>query len=199
MSTRGTYQFRIGRYGQATVYIHHDNYPAYAWIYFYRAHMLDGRGGLPSDFLRANDGAEITESHEAHGDTEYRYDLDGHTLTVHERVNYSEEWRVMFRGHYCEFINAQAASDEGKGFIAEYCPDFTPLYAVPLYAHGAAIYQSRLQLVALVNVRQIKLDEYRAKFPQYVGNIDSMAGDLERARDALAVYDQQAIEAKEAA
>lgn len=87
MSTRATYRFRTAgraeynRHGPITFYIHHDGYEDGAAVYFWR--MLVGdqsrgvRGGLPERFLRANTGAEFTSSHEAHGDTEYRYDVEG--------------------------------------------------------------------------------------------------------------------------
>src|SRR5436190_1789834 len=80
MSTRATYQFTGARsrglnhsFPTITVYIHHDGYPEGAAHYFWNAHHGE-RGSLPVErFLFANDRAEITESHEAHGDTEFRY------------------------------------------------------------------------------------------------------------------------------
>jgi hypothetical protein len=74
MSTRATYQFNGGH----TVYIHHDGYPTGAAVYFYN--MLthpNERGGFATRFIRANDGAELTGSHDSHGDTDYRYTLYG--------------------------------------------------------------------------------------------------------------------------
>lgn len=91
MSTRATYHIKPAYQHDlaATFYIHHDGYPAGAAHYFAQMLNLDNeRGGWPCMFLRANDGAELTDSHKAHGDTEYRYDLDGKALTVtmYERV-----------------------------------------------------------------------------------------------------------------
>lgn len=196
MSTRGTYQFKLKHGPAVTFYIHSDNYPAFAWIYLFRMHMHDGRGGLPSDFIRANPESEITDSHEIHGDTEYRYTMDGATLTVHERVNYTEVWHVIFRGHYAEFINLQAATDEGKGFI-HYCPDFSPLREVPLgYGEtGSRTWQSRGQLLELVEYRRAKLVTYRESFPGMSGNIDSLESELKRAEFALAEYGEQELKA----
>jgi hypothetical protein len=87
MSTRATYRFEDGpkpydylRHGPITFYVHHDGYPAGAALYFYQmlTHERErGNGGLAEQFIRANEGAEFTRSHSAHGDTEYRYDIIG--------------------------------------------------------------------------------------------------------------------------
>ena len=97
MSTRATYHFTATEHHQAiTFYIHHDGYPAGAAHYFASMLALDNeRGGWPCMFLRANDGAEITASHEAHGDTEYRYTLDQRKRTV-ER--FARVWDGTGRG-----------------------------------------------------------------------------------------------------
>jgi YD repeat-containing protein len=91
MSTRATYRIKPACDWQtaATIYIHHDGYEAGAAHYL--ASMLacdNDRGGWVCMFIRANDGAELTERHEAHGDTEYRYDLDekARSVTMYKRV-----------------------------------------------------------------------------------------------------------------
>lgn len=116
MSTRATYQFNNGDSNSHfktlhTVYIHHDGYHSGAASYFYAALMHPSRcGGLVDAFIRANDGAELTKSHEIHGDTEYRYYVEGDgptaMLRVSHRVNFSEEWAVGYLGKLYEFITA---------------------------------------------------------------------------------------------
>ena len=74
MSTRATYRFIPknsvrGRWQSiTTIYIHHDGYPEGAASYLEDAFTAEA-------FLAKNDRAEVTESHEIHGDTEYRYDI----------------------------------------------------------------------------------------------------------------------------
>ena len=89
MGTRATYQIE-GK----VFYIHWDGYPQGASFYFH--HMIEkyneiidkiGRtrnGGYAEAFLRGNDCAEFTSSHDAHGDTEWQYTLEGDELTVAE-------------------------------------------------------------------------------------------------------------------
>jgi hypothetical protein len=71
MSTRATYQFISEWSGTHTVYIHHDGYPEGAAEYFTK------ENGAPivkvETFLRSNEKAELTKSHEIHGDSEFRY------------------------------------------------------------------------------------------------------------------------------
>jgi hypothetical protein len=76
MSTRATYQITSG-FSTATLYIHHDGYFKGAASYFKDTldlMRITDRPLLPC-FLWANERAELTDGHEAHGDTEYRYDL----------------------------------------------------------------------------------------------------------------------------
>ena len=99
MSTRATYQINDKRYNnetrKMTFYIHHDGYKEGAAHYFYNmietltgtgeGYKANSKGGNIEAFLRANYNAEITESHNAHGDTEYRYTLNAdNTLEVSE-------------------------------------------------------------------------------------------------------------------
>lgn len=65
MGTRATYKWTRGA---TTVYNHYDNYPTGA-----RKHLMGTR--TAEDFLNRNQRAEITESHEVHGDTEWRYTI----------------------------------------------------------------------------------------------------------------------------
>ena len=118
MATRATYQFKTG-YTTATVYLHWDGYLAGAAHYFSEALKL--RGGKAYDvykerkrdlfacFVWANDQATMTDGHEAHGDTEYRYDLRMHggeyKIVAHKRISYSSSgFEVVFDGDLTDFI-----------------------------------------------------------------------------------------------
>lgn len=108
MSTRATYQFVADpqRLRPAyTFYIHHDGYPEGAAYYFQQA-LLYSHGLLPERFLRANERAELTRDHEAHGDTDYRYTLDGMFLTAEQRRQDIDGWRGWFAGDLLDFIHA---------------------------------------------------------------------------------------------
>jgi len=65
MGTRATYKWDRGA---KTVYNHYDNYPTGA-----RKFLMGTR--TAEEFLQRNQRAELTESHEAHGDTEWRYTI----------------------------------------------------------------------------------------------------------------------------
>lgn len=142
MSTRATYEIE-GR----TFYIHHDGYPEGAASYLYNMvnaltkvdtsgedHDIFGhrmrRGGLEFAFIRGNGNAEPTDSHEAHGDTEYRYTVyrvEGHPmLRAEERSgDWSKpEWKQFFHGPITAFVNQYVESglfrnmtNEGVGII----------------------------------------------------------------------------------
>ena len=116
MSTRATYKITDKSNREMTFYIHHDGYKEGAAHYFYNmietrtgtgeGYKTNSKGGNIEAFLRANYNAEITESHNAHGDTEYRYTLNAdNTLEVSEvswedgRVFNSETFNLI------DFIN----------------------------------------------------------------------------------------------
>jgi len=75
MSTRATYKFETEG-DSVTFYIHHDGYEAGAAMYFNNMNNVPGYASRATKFLRANDGADFTAGHDAHGDTEYQYDID---------------------------------------------------------------------------------------------------------------------------
>jgi hypothetical protein len=107
MSTRATYRFEAGETTPAiTYYIHHDGYLEGAAGYFLAALLFENRrGGLPAQFLRANDGAEFTGSHATHGDTEYRYTVTpDHDLLAEKRIDFSERWAPVFQGRLRDFV-----------------------------------------------------------------------------------------------
>ncbi|MEL0087736.1 MAG: hypothetical protein VW757_06630 [Halieaceae bacterium] len=70
MATRATYRFidRSDWRPITTVYNHWDGYPEGA-----ASHLCTVRNA--EDFIRRNEQSEITPGHEAHGDTEWRYDI----------------------------------------------------------------------------------------------------------------------------
>jgi hypothetical protein len=119
MATRGTYEIE-----SQTFYCHWDNYPeggAYRLAKMVEAltqpsaderpldAIEDRRGGLAFAFIRGNMDAEPTESHEEHGDTEYRYTVktkDGRAhLRVDERTGYGPEatWKAIYTGPLAEW------------------------------------------------------------------------------------------------
>ena len=105
MSTRATYLFK-GRdeWAPATcIYIHHDGYEEGAANHFYAAFMAGGQVSAES-MIRGNDRAEITRNHDQHGDTDYRYTIDGHNLLA-EHFERDETWKTVFDGDWVDFIN----------------------------------------------------------------------------------------------
>lgn len=118
MATRATYQFKTG-YTTSTVYIHWDGYLAGAAHYFNEALKL--RGGNANEvykeqkrdmfacFVWANDQATMTDGHEAHGDTDYRYDVSRYggewKIVARKRVSYSnDEFEIVYDGDLADFI-----------------------------------------------------------------------------------------------
>lgn len=112
MSTRATYQF-VTEYNTSTIYVHHDGYPEGAVNYFNLMLLRDFSDSLSysiknisaESFIRANLKAELTESHEAHGDTEYRYTFNKEVLTCEARIDFGDTWRTVFTGNVYDFIN----------------------------------------------------------------------------------------------
>lgn len=77
MSTKATYEFTEEQTKRRPpiIYKHHDGYPEGAACWIYNAFKHRHRGAA-AGFLRGNPESELTESHEIHGDTEYRYTID---------------------------------------------------------------------------------------------------------------------------
>jgi hypothetical protein len=184
MSTRATYSFakhftRSGpNYPVLTLYIHHDGYPTGAAYYFWQAHHFAGNthGGFTEAFIRANGRAELTDSHQHHGDTEYRYTCVNGVLTAQQRV--TDGWRTFFEGPYWEFINRYPASIDG----------FTPIREMA-GLWGTRCLVSRQQAESNAKRAREHATQYRAKFPQFTGNADSADQDAERLEQLLADYD----------
>ena len=76
---------------------------------------ISGRPLLPC-FLWANERAELTAGHEAHGDTEYRYDLEKSAgvwmVTAYKRKSYdSSEFEREWFGPLSHFVNEYATQE----------------------------------------------------------------------------------------
>ena len=101
MATRATYQFVSEWAGTHTAYIHHDGYPEGAAQYF-----LNGDAPIfnINAFIRANQKAEMTASHEIHGDTEYRYTIQGSHLLAQKRINFTNEFETIWDSSLQTFI-----------------------------------------------------------------------------------------------
>lgn len=117
MSTRATYQ--IDSY---TFYIHHDGYPEGAAMYLYEALKHEDKrsrdyspnASFADYFIRANNRAELTKSHESHGDTEYHYTVKTSggkkTVSMYKRV------RIDGRSAWVTDIHSMPIDE----FIAKY-------------------------------------------------------------------------------
>lgn len=196
MSTRATYQFAGERtpglnhsFPTVTVYIHHDGYPEGAACYFWNMHHVASYDRAPLVcFIRANERAELTESHEAHGDTEYRYTLRGTFLTAsHRRL--SDDSRAFvgfFAGELVEFINKY-----GPGGVE----GFETLRVVPVnYCEGygnRTELLTRTQITTRITSARAELDSYRERFPTHTGNIGGHESTLRMWERALVDYDAQ--------
>jgi hypothetical protein len=125
MGTRATYNIKSEDGLDTFIYQHWDNYPTGASLSFYKALNFNlgvSRCGqdvpyiLAENFIRANEDARLTESHEIHGDTEYRYDLNKNHLTAWRLSDYGTDWsnhghttsddfEMFFSGDLDEFIS----------------------------------------------------------------------------------------------
>lgn len=120
MGTRATYQF-LGQYSDAAnalvIYSHWDNYPSGAAANLFSAAVEYAKGGRfeprnyrlnTIEFIRAVPGVEITESHECHGDTEYRYICSGRTLSAYKAVynddSNEDTFKLFFEGDLQTFM-----------------------------------------------------------------------------------------------
>lgn len=156
MSTRATYQFKRKHYRDATIYIHHDGYPEGAAHYLLLA-LEQANGYLsPEAFLRGNDRAEITDSHEAHGDTEYRYTVNLHegTIEVASRIP-GCAWAKYAAKPLADFIN----------------PNLTGWHpGVTVRAQGAGRWLTEAMAKAEAEAKRAEATSYRERFPTMVGN-----------------------------
>lgn len=115
MGTRATYKMKSEDGLEVVIYQHWDNYPTGASRSFYKALNFNlgvNRYGqdvpyiLAENFIRANEDARLTQSHEIHGDTEYRYDLEKNHLKAWRLSDYgSDNWELFYNGDLDEFIS----------------------------------------------------------------------------------------------
>lgn len=105
MSTRATYQFVEKNGPRTCVYIHHDGYPEGAAAYFYDTLLNQSKGNLATQFIRCNEGAELTKDHQQHGDTEYTYTVEGNGPEAIINVYDKRRNNFLFTGPLWKFIN----------------------------------------------------------------------------------------------
>ena len=123
MSTRATYKFSKSNDWMninVTLYHHHDGYLSGAGLLFSNA-MGGGKKLTAESFLRSNSKAEITESHELHGDTEYRYDIDerSQSVQVSERDISTDQWEVLGTAMLQSFVDVVIMEKEHISAIKE--------------------------------------------------------------------------------
>ena len=119
MATRATYKFfNTQLTNSATVYIHWDGYPEGAAHYIADAINKEGRITVER-FIRANEYAEITQSHSSHGDTDYQYNFHRNgEMSVSKRTiekvgdEYEENWNRIYFGSIEQFLETYLAEQE---------------------------------------------------------------------------------------
>lgn len=109
MGTRATYSFKDTSIRNRTtyIYIHWDGYLEGAASYFYATLVHPSKGDFATQFIRANEHAEITDSHEIHADTEYRYYVEGRgpEADIMAYIVEGTKQRLLFSGKVYEFVN----------------------------------------------------------------------------------------------
>lgn len=178
MSTRATYQFYQRHKPNVAVYIHHDGYPEGAAGFYLLPAIQKADGYLTVEaFIRANDSAEITGGHDAHGDTEYRYTIDLETgcIEVWQRrwVGEVAEWRLYSAGPLVDFINKHAQECAPGTEVRE---------------HGNGRWMTAEMASAEANRKAAEARSYRERFPQHTGNADSMDAAAHRAAEFAAGF-----------
>lgn len=131
MGTRATYQFKTegGVLGASICfYVHWDGYLEGAAEYFaaavdyYHSAPEGHRSGLAGAFFRANNLAEFTRSHDAHGDTDFAYTLEQKKEGVRlkavsnaGRFNEPEQpAQTVFYGKLEDFLNTYKENASGQ-------------------------------------------------------------------------------------
>jgi hypothetical protein len=116
MATRATYFLPAENYSDQMVcfYIHSDGYPEGAANYFYKMHQRKNRSsGMAGRFFRANENAEFTPCHEAHGDTEFQYTINiENELRVLAKETINNRWGVFYQGPWHHFVNKYLKESE---------------------------------------------------------------------------------------
>jgi len=112
MSTRATYKF-VSEWrgaGSHTAYIHHDGYPIGAAGYLSNDAVNTDAMANPivvpitniNTFIRANKKAEMTQDHDSHADTDYRYTIKGSYIIAEERV--TDRFKTFWEGDIEDFL-----------------------------------------------------------------------------------------------
>jgi len=108
MSTRATYKF-VSEWrgaGSHTAYIHHDGYPIGAAGYLSNDAVNTDAMANPitniNTFIRANEQAEMTQDHDSHADTDYRYTIKGSYIIAEERV--TDRFKTFWEGDIEDFL-----------------------------------------------------------------------------------------------
>lgn len=178
MSTRATYRFDAGNHKPGiTLYIHHDGYPSGAAGLYMLPAIEKARGHLtPEAFIRANERAELTRGHDAHGDTEYRYTIDiaRDTVKVEHRRYEPERWECIWFGSITSFVNQHAQ-------------EFRP--GVHVKQRHAGCWMTAEMAADAAADQEAQAESYRKRFPQYTGNIasgDMMASQARAFADSFA-------------
>ena len=136
MSTRATYRITEDKgeeFPTDTFYIHYDGYPEGAAEYFHQllTYREEQKVLLGTEFRRKSMAAmfemgiplsEKTKDHDAHGDTEYRYNLFfgkiGNQVQAYKRKSidlgeqYFDHWEEFFKDDIDKFIK-QFRDDRG--------------------------------------------------------------------------------------
>ena len=144
MGTRATYQFKGSEKsydrGTHTVYVHWDGYPEGAATYFYETLCKPSKGNLATQFIRAVEHAQLTESHDAHGDTEFHYELVGEgteAVVIAYRIDFdSRKHTPFFHGKLIDFVERYKKMIEG---YSRFRPVEGPYSTAVLNAKTAAL------------------------------------------------------------
>ena len=169
MSTRATYSFEHQYFNKMIIsyYIHHDNYPKGAAIYFWNMHnkRCDAKGSFAEVFIKANIGTvEFSEGHDSHCDTEYQYHVNQEgILTAKELTDFATRtFDVFYEGHYAEFINLH------QDYIKEYCPEVEKIYKLSQGIYPSSKKRDTYMTVSEVKSEVIELYTYLLKgYSQY--------------------------------
>lgn len=189
MATRATYSIN-----GICFYIHWDGYPSGAAAYLWKMHgaSASSKGALAEAFLRGNESAEFTAHHDSHGDTEYRYTIEGDTLTAEKRVSgwdsAAPSFDPFFIGNWWEFINANSDMIDNFEPLE---PQSSRHYFCNVTGRRLSVIRSGSQLIEAVKVASEELTSYAARFPNYTGNIKGLESRLSDAITALATYSQK--------
>ena len=127
MSTRATYKFVSERRGAGshTAYIHHDGYPIGAAGYLSNDAVNTDAMKNPifvpitniNTFIRANKHAEMTQDHDSHADTDYRYTIKGSYIIAEERV--TDRFKTFWEGDIVDFLIIFCTQADDLKFINE--------------------------------------------------------------------------------